>query len=105
MAQMIYREWFVNFRFPGHENVRMVDSELGPIPEGWEIETLGEIAQITMGQSPPSNSYNSVGSGLPFHQGVTDFGTRVPNGPHLLQHREPIGRGSGHTHERSRAGR
>jgi type I restriction enzyme S subunit len=35
MAQMIYREWFVHFRFPGHEKVRMVESELGPIPEGW----------------------------------------------------------------------
>ena len=32
---MLYREWFVNFRFPGHEKVRMVESELGPIPEGW----------------------------------------------------------------------
>ena len=35
MAQMLYREWFVNFRFPGHEKVQMVESELGPIPEGW----------------------------------------------------------------------
>ena len=38
MAQMIYREWFVNFRFPGHEKVKMVESELGPIPEGWTVE-------------------------------------------------------------------
>ena len=37
MAQAIYREWFVNFRFPGHENVKLVDSPLGMIPEGWEI--------------------------------------------------------------------
>jgi len=36
MAQAIYREWFVHFRFPGHEGVRMVESELGMIPEGWE---------------------------------------------------------------------
>ena len=35
IAQMIFREWFVHFRFPGHENVRMVESELGLIPEGW----------------------------------------------------------------------
>ncbi len=34
MAQRIYREWFVDFRYPGHENVPLVDSELGPIPEG-----------------------------------------------------------------------
>jgi len=37
MAQAIYREWFVKFRFPGHEKTRMVDSPLGKIPEGWEI--------------------------------------------------------------------
>ena len=40
MAQSIYREWFVNYRFPGHENVRMVDSEWGEIPEGWEITSI-----------------------------------------------------------------
>ena len=43
MAQMIYREWFVNLRFPGHENLRMVDSELGPIPEGWTPTRLGDL--------------------------------------------------------------
>ncbi|MBC7076112.1 MAG: restriction endonuclease subunit S [Syntrophomonadaceae bacterium] len=43
MAQLIYREWFVKFRFPGHEKVRMVDSELGLIPEGWEVKRLGDI--------------------------------------------------------------
>jgi type I restriction enzyme S subunit len=78
MAQMLYREWFLNFRFPGHEKVRMVESELGPIPDGWAVKTLGELADITMGQSPPSESYNTVGTGLPFHQGVTDFGLRFP---------------------------
>ncbi|BBC23618.1 restriction endonuclease subunit S [Pseudanabaena sp. ABRG5-3] len=46
MAQMLYREWFVNFRFPDHENVKMVESELGLIPEGWKIKKLGDIASI-----------------------------------------------------------
>lgn len=45
MAQAIYREWFVHFRFPGHEQVEMVESELGPIPAGWEVVRLGDIAQ------------------------------------------------------------
>ena len=45
MAQAIYREWFVHFRFPGHEGVRMVESELGLIPEGWEVRKLGDIAE------------------------------------------------------------
>jgi len=35
MAQMLYREWFVNFCFPGHEKVKMLESEMGLIPEGW----------------------------------------------------------------------
>ena len=44
MAKNLYREWFVKFRFHGHEQVRMVDSPLGKIPEKWEIKTLGEVA-------------------------------------------------------------
>jgi len=46
MAQLIYREWFVNFRFPGHEQVKMVDSQLGLIPEGWEVKILEDVAAI-----------------------------------------------------------
>ena len=45
MAQTIYREWFVHFRFPGHENVKMVESKLETIPEGWEVERLGDIVE------------------------------------------------------------
>lgn len=44
IARAIYREWFVHFRFPGHEDVTFVDSDLGPIPEGWVMESLGAIA-------------------------------------------------------------
>ena len=43
MAQRLYREWFVHFRFPGHGNVKMVESELGLIPEGWEPVRLETI--------------------------------------------------------------
>ncbi|MEI2697483.1 MAG: restriction endonuclease subunit S [Microthrixaceae bacterium] len=43
MARLLYREWFVHFRFPGHEDVEVVDSELGPIPEGWEMARVEEI--------------------------------------------------------------
>jgi type I restriction enzyme S subunit len=78
MAASIYREWFVHFRFPGHEAVAMVESLLGPIPEGWMIRSLGECCVLTMGQSPPSRTYNTIGEGLPFHQGVRDFGPRFP---------------------------
>jgi len=46
MAQNIYREWFVEFRFPGHQKVKMVDSPLGKIPEGWEVSTLGSVCAL-----------------------------------------------------------
>lgn len=48
MAQTIYREWFIHFRFPGHENIRKVDSgtELGMIPEGWEIVPFSHLVEI-----------------------------------------------------------
>ena len=46
MARLLYREWFVRFRFPGHEDVAMVGSELGSVPEGWEVVKLGDIASI-----------------------------------------------------------
>jgi len=42
MAQAIFKEWFVDFKFPGHEKVKFVDSELGKIPEGWKIGYLGD---------------------------------------------------------------
>ena len=78
MAQTLYREWFVHFRFPGHENIPMVESPLGPIPQGWKVKQLGEMCHLLMGQSPKSKFYNETGEGLPFHQGVTDFGQRFP---------------------------
>lgn len=46
MAQAIYRDWFVNFRFPMHEKVKMVKSELGMIPEGWEVRKATECVDI-----------------------------------------------------------
>ena len=44
MAQTLYQEWFVHYRFPGHENVQMVESELGLIPQGWEVKSFGEVS-------------------------------------------------------------
>ena len=73
-ARLTYKEWFVRLRFPGHEHVKVKDG----VPEGWERKRFGEIADITMGQSPKSTFYNEEGNGLPFHQGVTNFGTRFP---------------------------
>lgn len=57
LAQAIYREWFVNFRFPGHENVKLVQSTLGMIPEGWKVVALENLTntnrKITYGVVKP----------------------------------------------------
>lgn len=80
--------------------------ELGWIPEGWHARPLAEEVQLTMGQSPSSDHYNTEGNGLPFHQGVTNYGTRFPkheqfstggnryagDGDVLFSVRAPVGR-------------
>lgn len=45
LSRLLYREWFVKFRFPGHETVRLVSSDIGPIPEAWEV---GEFADLVL---------------------------------------------------------
>ena len=49
MARLMYREWFVHFRFPGHEDVELVDSDLGPIPEAWEVCSFLDLAAFVNG--------------------------------------------------------
>ncbi|MFZ2410410.1 MAG: restriction endonuclease subunit S [Candidatus Methanoperedens sp.] len=51
MAQALYREWFMKFRFPGHEKVKMVESELGMVPEGWEVKKLGDVVELAYGKA------------------------------------------------------
>ena len=72
VAQRLYKEWFVDLRFPGHENVKIVDG----VPGGWKERRLDEIADVIMGQSPKSEFYNFEKKGLPFHQGVGSYGER-----------------------------
>ena len=127
MARALFKSWFVDFdpvrakmegRWQEGESLpglpadlytlfpdRLVDSELGPIPEGWLVKSLGEDFQLTMGQSPPGSSYNDKAEGLPFFQGSTDFGFRYPTlrkyctepkriakaGDTLLSVRAPVG--------------
>jgi type I restriction enzyme S subunit len=51
MARALYREWFVHFRFPGHEKHPRVASPLGDIPQGWEVKKLGEILELNYGKA------------------------------------------------------
>jgi type I restriction enzyme S subunit len=95
IAKAIFKSWFVDFDpvrakaegrptglppeisdlFPDE----LVDSEIGEIPKGWDVGALSDVADITMGQSPPGDTYNDDGVGLPFYQGSTDFGFRFPS--------------------------
>lgn len=52
MARALYREWFVHFRFPGHEKHPRVASALGDIPQGWEVKKLGELFKTVLGGTP-----------------------------------------------------
>ncbi|MBA4150758.1 MAG: restriction endonuclease subunit S [Verrucomicrobia bacterium] len=51
MARALYREWFVHFRFPGHEKQSRVSSPLGEIPEGWDVKKLGDVLELNYGKA------------------------------------------------------
>ena len=55
MARALYREWFVQFRFPGHESVSLVSSSLGDIPQGWEVIKLADVVTTQYGYTESAN--------------------------------------------------
>ncbi len=71
-AHRLYKEWFVNLRFPGYESTPVLNG----VPDGWRKVRLDDIADVIMGQSPKSEFYNQNKEGLPFHQGVGSYGAR-----------------------------
>ena len=58
MARNLYREWFVHFRFPGWEQAHFVETELGRVPEGWEVISLDQIMDIQGGAQPPRSEWS-----------------------------------------------
>jgi type I restriction enzyme S subunit len=56
MARALYREWFVYFRYPGHESVPLAPSALGDIPQGWEVEKLVNVADVNHAQINARNA-------------------------------------------------
>ena len=58
MAQAIFKEWFVKFRFPGNEKTEFVDSELGRIPKGWEVGKINSLIIFVSGYPFSSKLYN-----------------------------------------------
>ncbi|MBA3569674.1 MAG: restriction endonuclease subunit S [Pyrinomonadaceae bacterium] len=95
ITRALFKSWFVDFdpvrakaedRDPGLPKPladmfpdSFEDSELGEIPKGWVVQRVDEEFDLTMGQSPPGETYNEVGDGLPFYQGRADFTFRFPN--------------------------
>lgn len=77
MAKLVYDEWFVKYRFPGHENIKMVPSELGEIPEGWEFKKLPDLCNKVIdgthdSPKPSENGYFLV-TGKHIVNGFIDF--------------------------------
>lgn len=101
IARTIFKAWFIDFEpvvakmdgrwqqgqslpgFPAHLfhffPRKLTDSDIGEVPESWSVQTVETGFNVTMGQSPPGETYNETGDGLPFYQGRTDFTFRFPN--------------------------
>jgi type I restriction enzyme, S subunit len=70
MARALYREWFVHFRFPGHESVPRIPSPMGEIPQGWEVRLVEEIVKrIPVGKKYDQKTVASTGTVPVFDQG------------------------------------
>ncbi|QER41218.1 restriction endonuclease subunit S [Thermodesulfobacterium sp. TA1] len=77
-AMAIFKNWFIDFE-PFKDDEFVYNEELGrEIPKGWEVKRLGDVAEVIMGQSPPSKFYNEEGIGIPFIQGIGQFGKYTP---------------------------
>ena len=66
MARGLYREWFVHFRFPGHENHPRVASALGEIPQGWEVKAIQDFGKVVTGKTPSKANAGFFGEDVPF---------------------------------------
>ena len=61
-AQRLYKEWFVDLHFPGHENTKIVDG----VPEGWEKKLIGEVCDTTSGGTPSRSKTDFYTGNIPW---------------------------------------
>jgi type I restriction enzyme S subunit len=61
-ARLLYKEWFVHLRFPGHEHTRIIDG----VPDGWKVGTIGDLGEVITGKTPSKKKPENFGSDLPF---------------------------------------
>jgi type I restriction enzyme S subunit len=73
MARAIYREWFVKFRYPGHSDVPMTDSALGPIPERWMAGTIGDVLELKYGKALKADARRGGGVAVVSSAGVVGW--------------------------------
>ena len=66
VARALYREWFVEFRFPGHEKHERITSELGQIPQGWHVVSFTELADVLSGGTPKTDVREYWNGDVPF---------------------------------------
>ena len=76
MAQALFKSWFIDF--DGVPESELVESALGPIPKGWAVKPLSNIAVVTMGNSPKGDTYNEQGDGVPLINGPAQYGDFFP---------------------------
>lgn len=108
IAQALFKSWFIDFdpvneRLEKHRRSRqflpclpaeiynlfpdcLAESSWGKLPRGWTVQPLRECFSLKMGQSPPSNTYNQQGEGIPFFQGRAEFGFRFPENRKFCTH-------------------
>lgn len=65
MAQRVYREWFVDFRYPGHDRESLIDSDVGPIPKGWSVGILDDVLSVMEAGSRPKGGIDPHERGVP----------------------------------------
>lgn len=79
VAQRLYKEWFIDLRFPGHENVEIVDG----VPEGWQYKKLSSFGSVITGKTPSTAKSQYYGGEVPFikipdmHKGVFPLVTEI----------------------------
>lgn len=85
MAQALYREWFVHFRFPGHEKLELEKSSIGTIPRGWEVKKLGDVIELAYGKALKHEE--RAGGSVPVFgsSGIIGFHDKpLANGPGII---------------------
>ena len=87
-AQRLYKEWFVDLHFPGHENTKTVDG----VPEGWEKKRLIDLVDVQYGYAFDGKLFNSNGEGMPILRirnipdGITSDYTTEEASPNYIVH-------------------